>query len=313
MRGGAKHAGTGWAGLRVKRAWLVGSALAALVAIGAVVWVRGPAGADVTADKNTPRTLAELLALPADDLARVDIARMNLLCATGLPGADGLDVEALAATLDRWAMRVRLETDRHMPKFRRSPGEYRNSEGYFRMLTLVTVLQQDLGVHYNLRRSRDVDFRRSQDLFIHGLIGSDNGGTCVSMPVIYAAVARRLGYPVRLVLAKAHVFCRWDSPTERFNIEATNQGMNSFPDDHYKRWPHRLLPKDLEGGRFLVCLTPAEELADFLASRGHCLLDNGRADEALEAYGAAHRLSPGHSAYQAWMQDAQRRCGRDRG
>jgi hypothetical protein len=32
-----------------------------------------------------PQTLSELLDLPEDKLARVDIARMNLLCATGLP------------------------------------------------------------------------------------------------------------------------------------------------------------------------------------------------------------------------------------
>ena len=177
-----------------------------------------------------PRALDRLLATPPEQLAAVDIAEMNLLCATGLPGAEGLDVNAALATLDGWARRVKSETDRHLYRFRRSPGDYRNSEGYFRMLMLVTVLQQDLGVHYNLDRVRRIDFRRSQDLFLHGLIGSDNGGTCVSMPVVYTAVARRLGYPVKLVLTKGHVFCRWDAPAERFNIEATNAGMNSFPD-----------------------------------------------------------------------------------
>ncbi len=40
------------------------------------------------------------------------------------------------------------------------------------------------------------------------MIADDNGGTCVSMPVLYTAVARRLGYPVKLVLAKGHAFCR---------------------------------------------------------------------------------------------------------
>jgi hypothetical protein len=40
----------------------------------------------------------------------------------------------------RWAARVRDETARHLPKFRQNPSEYQNSEAYFRMLALVTVL-----------------------------------------------------------------------------------------------------------------------------------------------------------------------------
>lgn len=49
-----------------------------------------------------PQTLEELLAIPDKDLGRVDIARMNLLCATGLPGAENIDVEKYLATLDEW-------------------------------------------------------------------------------------------------------------------------------------------------------------------------------------------------------------------
>jgi len=140
-----------------------------------------------------------------EQLAGVDIAEMNLLCATGLPGAEDLDIDQRLAALDRWAARVKHETDRHLYRFAQNPGNYENSEGYFRMLMLVTVLQQDFGVHYNKERIRDVDFRRSQDLFIHGMIGDDNGGTCVSMPAIYTAVARRLGYPVVTLHPSARV------------------------------------------------------------------------------------------------------------
>lgn len=232
---------------------------------------------------------------------------MNLLCATALPGADKLDIDHAMATLDEWADHVRFETDRHLYKFRQAPGNYQDSEGYFRMLMLITVMQQDFDVRYNMERVRDIDFRRSQDLFIHGMISSDNGGTCVSMPVIYTAVARRLGYPVRLVLTKAHVFCRWDSPTDRFNIEATNQGMNSYPDEYYLTWPKKITKADAKRNRYLISLSPAEELASFLASRGHGLLDNGRTKEASDAYAAAHRLAPEDPIYLAWARQARRR------
>ena len=155
---------------------------------------------------------------------------------------------------------------------------------------LITVLQQDLKVHYNSDRIRDIDFTKSQDLFIHGMINSDNGGTCVSMPVIYTAVARRLGYPVYLATASAHVFCRWEDSQERFNIEATNQGMNSYGDEYYMKWPKPISKLHVEKGWFLQSLSNARSLACFLAARGHCdsprLTDSGRA--------GFMPLSPGH-------------------
>jgi hypothetical protein len=169
----------------------------------------------------------------------------------------------------------------------------------------VTVLQQDFGVRYNPERIRQVSFTHSQDLFLHGMVDSAGGGTCVSMPVAYTAVARRLGYPVRLVLAKGHVFCRWDAPDERFNIEATNQGLNTFEDAYYKTWPEPVTEAEIKACRYLVSLSPAEEVASFLASRGHCLLDTGRAAEARDAYAAAARLAPEDPAYASWKREAE--------
>jgi len=256
--------------------------------------------------KRSAQDLEQLLTMTPKQLASVDVAEMNLLCATGLPGAKDLDIDTCLAKLDAWAARVKSETDRHLYRFQQKPGEYEHSEGYFRMLMLVTVLQQDFGVHYNLERVRKIDFRQSQDLFIHGLI-SDNGGTCVSMPALYVAVARRLGYPLKLVLAKAHVFCRWDTPGDRVNIEGSGRGMNTYPDKYYKTWPLKLSPEEIASGRFLRSLTPSEELGSFLASRGHCLSANGQLAKAQQAYTAAARLAPREPSYLAWADQAGRR------
>ena len=252
-------------------------------------------------------SLTELLAMQPEGLGDVDIAEMNLLCATGLPGAEGLEIDKCLARLDEWARHVESETNRHLYRFRQAPENYRNSEGYFRMLMLVTVLQQDFGIHYNTGRMRNVDFTKSKDLFIHGMIDDDNGGTCVSMPAAYVAVGRRLGYPLKLVLAKAHVFCRWEGDGERFNIEATNQGMNSFTDAYYRSWPESMTPADIASRRYLRSLAPPEDLACFLALRGHCLLDTGPVREAKAAYAIAHRFAPSDPAYVAWARQAQAR------
>ena len=150
------------------------------------------------------------------ELGKVDIAVMNLLCAKGLPGAENLDVRSVLATLDEWAGKVRIETERHLYRVHdpRYADHYNHSEARLRAEFIVQVLQEDCGVRYNLARVRNVDFSKPQDLFIHGMVNSDNGGTCSSMPVLYAAISRRLGYPIKLVLAKQHVFCRWDDGRE---------------------------------------------------------------------------------------------------
>jgi hypothetical protein len=245
-------------------------------------------------------SLGDLAMMPSKQLEQQDLALLNLRCAEGLPGSEKLEVDECLATLDRWASRVRYETDRHLYKYRQNPQEFNNSEGYYRMMMLITVLQQDFKVHYNPDRIRDVDFRRSQDLFIHGMVGSDNGGTCVSMPVLYAAIARRLGYPVCLVTAKEHVFCRWDKGRERFNIEATAQGMSNFDDAYYMTWPKPISEAEVKSGEYLKSLSVAESLATFLAARGHCLEDNGSVALARVSYAQAAALSP-HSIYQGFL------------
>ncbi len=262
---------------------------------------------DVPKYSRKAHTLNDLLDLPVEQLADVDIAEMNLLCATGLPGAEKLDIDKAFARLDDYAQRVRYWTDQSMWDFRQNPGKFENSEAKFRVLLLISVLQKDFGVHYNDRGERNCDFSSSKNPFIHGMIDDTNGGTCASMPVMYVAVGRRLGYPMSLVLAKTHTFCRWDAPNDRINIEGTNQGMNSFSDEYYLTWPDKVSEAEARHNRYLISLTPAEELASFLASRGHCLIDNGRTKEAFDAYAAANRLAPKHPAYLAWARDAQRR------
>jgi hypothetical protein len=254
-------------------------------------------------------TFDSLLIMKPADLQRVDIATVNLLCANDLPGTDKLRIKQTIAILDSWAKRVTSETDRHLYKFRQNPAEFENSEAYFRILMLVTVLQQDFNVRYNPERIQSPDFSDSRDLFLHGLLSGKRQGTCVSMPVLYVAVGRRLGYPLKLVSSKAHLFARWESPggKERFNIEATNQGLNCFPDEYYHKWPVPLTAEELSRGEYLKSLSPAEELAVFLSTRGHCLEAAGRLAEAQVAYAHAHALVPRSSNYLAFLAGAVRK------
>ncbi|MBU0718888.1 MAG: hypothetical protein KJ749_11615 [Planctomycetes bacterium] len=242
-----------------------------------------------------PTSHYDLLKMSPAELADTDFALMNLLCAKGLPGSEDMDIPAILEQLDEWAAKVAFETERHLyrvtdPQY---ADHYQHSEARLRAEFIVQCLQEDCGVHYNLERVQDPDYRNSKDIFIHGMVNSDNGGTCASMPVMYTAIARRLGYPIKLVLAREHVFMRWDDGLERFNIDGAGNGGVDYPtDDFYRTWPHPLTEKMLATGEFLNSLTPQEELSMFLELRGICLHEHRRFPEAVETYAAAHRLKP---------------------
>jgi hypothetical protein len=251
-------------------------------------------------------------------VAPADIARLNLVAAEGLPGAEALAAGHCLATLDAWAVRAKAETDRNLYRFRQNPAEHEHSEGYFRMLMLAVVVCEDFGVRYNPgrisaptgsplapaggaggrrpgegeSRANDAFFADSRDIFLHGLLSERRTGTCSSMPVLYVALARRLGYPVSLVTTKGHLFARWEGRGERFNVECTGRGMNRYDDAHYRQWPFVLTDQEIQENAYLRSLTPAGEAAVFLSLRAECLREAGRLEEARQCYAGAAKLAP---------------------
>ena len=76
---------------------------------------------------------------------------LNLLCASGLPDTAILDIDACLKMTGRlWAAHVGRESERNYHRFQsRSGMQYRHSEAYYRVIMLVTVLQEDCGVRYD--------------------------------------------------------------------------------------------------------------------------------------------------------------------
>jgi hypothetical protein len=239
---------------------------------------------------------------------------MNLLCAQLLPGAEDLNVPQCLERLDGIARHVKAETDRHLYRFRERPAEYENSEGNFRMLMMVTVLQQDLGIRYNPERARlpsqpmessDKFFANAKDVFIHGLLRENGTGTCSSMPVLLVSVGRRLGYPLMLVRAKGHLFARWDEGDKSFNIEGTSVGFVSHSDEEYRNWPAAFTEEEEQAESYLKSLTPVQELATFLTIRGHCCRAANEWLAAVGAFSQAAKQEPqsiGHQKLFAWSE-----------
>jgi heme/copper-type cytochrome/quinol oxidase subunit 2 len=264
-----------------------------------------------------PAGYAELCSLDTNALAHCDIALMNLLCTEGLRGTENLNLSNCLTTLDRMAAHVKFETDRHLYKFFNNKAEFNNSEGYYRVMMMATVLQQDWGIHYNpdhiqqpgqSLESNNEFFANSQDVFIHGLLRRGGAGTCSSMPVFYVAVGRRLGYPLKLVKAKGHLFARWVDGHNSFNIEGTTVGFGSYDDDHYRNWPIPFTAEEEQAEGYLKPLTPSQELSVFLSIRGMVLDAANEPRLALGAYAHAFRKDPDSQINRAYFIQAERRA-----
>jgi tetratricopeptide (TPR) repeat protein len=115
-----------------------------------------------------------------------------------------------------------------------------------------------------------------------------------------------------LVTTKGHLFVRWESGGERFNIEVAGRGVNRFEDDYYRHWPFEISAAEEAAEGYLKSLSPAEELAVFLSIRGMCLRESGRLAEAAESFAAAARLSPGTRSYRQMADALHLRLGTGR-
>ncbi len=146
--------------------------------------------ASVKADKpEAARTfpgLEALLGHSPETVRGVDMAQLNLWCAQGLPGAEGVDVEAAVTLLGNMVGRARTETERHIYRFKANPAEFENSEGFFRMIMLGVVLAEDFGINYAPGKigtaadawTGDGFFSDASQVFLHGLLGPKREGTC---------------------------------------------------------------------------------------------------------------------------------------
>ena len=278
----------------------------------------------------TPQTYSDLLSLEPHQVGECDPARLNLLCAIGLPGSDDLDIDAYLHRLDLWAAWIAQQTEQHIYQFEQHPEEYNNSEPYWRILTQTTVLQLHFGVRYEPRllEGNNWDWKDSRDVLLNGPLGPNRTGSCPSLPVLVIALGRRLGYPMHQVHAPSHVFARWsprnlpasgsadtelpESWQETFNIECHGNGLSTHPDDYYKQWPVIWSPQTIAAEKrrtkplYLRNLEPAEELAHFLLQRAYVLQAHNCLDEAFLTASAAAKFAPHNPLTQIAAKEAHK-------
>lgn len=246
--------------------------------------------------------LAYLVSLPEEELAKYDIAYLNLVCAQGLNGSEDLDIQACLQRLDEMARVVGANTQASAYMFTNNPASFDNSIGQFNSICMVTFAVKGFGVMYDPSKIETVDnlssnddfFADSKGIFLNGLLQTDQPmGTCSSLPVYWIALGRRLGYPLYMSNTFMHFFVRWDDLSgDRFNFEGSQNGCGITDDDHYKEWPTKVDEGKIEYYGLLSSFSRKEELMHFLIARGTCLRANKRYKEAILANALAYKCYP---------------------
>ena len=249
-----------------------------------------------------PRTMKELMEIPGGDWERVDIGRMNLICARDADGTARIDVERLVKELDKWAVIAKKAEERYRKSFEAHPERYDNSYAKYRAVNLALTVKEDLQCRYqkSLITSGAMDdirsprfFRNPDDVFISGLL-LNRRGTCSSFPVLLVALGRRLGYPLYLKTTLGHMFCCWDDGSERFNLDTNGDAVDTPPDEYYLTDPSfgstgRSL-ESLQHERKMVNLTNGESLGIFIETAGYSIEARGNSTLASIHYAIAMRF-----------------------
>jgi hypothetical protein len=221
-----------------------------------------------------------------------DLAEVNLRCSLGL--ADDVDqlFQDSIDLLDEWSQQLIDYISRIYGHFEKNPESFEHSENLFCAIAMVQFVQTALRVRYNISFAEgDYDASDSRNLFLTGVV-TGFGGTCVTLPILYAALAQRIGFPIEIGETWEHFYCVWDVDQNSFCFDAAGTGFIKRTHEDYRDFRKVVTPSDEVKNGFLRSRTRRELFASMANQRSNCLQDQFRFEEALEAAFLATRLAP---------------------
>jgi regulator of sirC expression with transglutaminase-like and TPR domain len=239
-------------------------------AVALILYIFGMGDAALAADSPVlPPAIQKQLQLPED---KIDIAIAAFTFAREF--YPNLDIAAYSRRIDQIADKARqLAQGTPDPETR--------------IRILNTVIHQREGFRYD----RSPFARSRQDYyFLNGILDTKQG-ICYTIPLLYIAVAQRLGYPLYPVMAPDHIFVRYVDPnfTEQ-NIETTSGG-KYFPDEYYIQ-SFAVSKRGLKSGSYLRTLTYRQFLGYMLAGSAVIHGRHGQSFKAIAHLEKAAQLDP---------------------
>jgi regulator of sirC expression with transglutaminase-like and TPR domain len=219
------------------------------------------------APRNTPPDFDAFLKLPETEM---DPGLGALLFAS--EDYPGLPIEPFLKYLDKLTAVIRRKT-----------GGRRGPEA---VDAINQVLFFDLGFRYD---PNDPGGVLPENLYLHKVL-QRKMGYCVSLAVVYLALGRRLGLPLKGVRIPSHFIVRYDDGETARNIETTDFGI-SHPDEYYIR-KYRIAPESLQRGVYLRPITLRQVFADLFNNRGTLRGVRGDWEAAMRALNRGIRVDP---------------------
>lgn len=138
-------------------------------------------------------------------------------------------------------------------------GETKNPEERIRALNTFFYKLYGFRYHDDIDKILSGDYQPGS---LSALLDTKKG-TCFSLPLLYLAIAQRLGWPVRAVHAPRHMFVRYVDPNlKQQNIETTGYGGFSSDQDYIRDF--KISPTALKEGVYLKTLTNRELLGTII-------------------------------------------------
>ncbi|MBI3378035.1 MAG: hypothetical protein HY035_06520 [Nitrospirae bacterium] len=219
------------------------------------------------ADKNY--SVESLFNLPEE---KIDIGIAGLILAKEI--YPDIDIKAYSAKIDEMANGARILT-----KGSKDPD--------YRIRALNTFFFKIAGIKYDFS---DPYGRNLKNRYINGILDRKKGN-CVSMPLLYLAIAQRLGYPVYAVGAPDHLFLRYVDPNfGEQNIEVTGGGGYSSDKDYIREF--QISERGIKSGTYLKTMTHRELLADLIAGVAVSLGMQGDIKRAVRFLEKCVKMSP---------------------
>lgn len=218
---------------------------------------------------DSEKEMDKLLALPEE---KIDIGMAALIIAKDI--FPEIDVKAYSARIDNLVTKAKILT-----KGRIDPD--------YRIRALNTYLFKVEGIKYDFADPYGKNIRNRH---INGILDSKKGN-CVSIPILYLAVAQRLGYPVYAVGAPDHLFLRYvDSNLKEQNIETTGGGAYA-PNKQYIK-DFKISEKGIKSGSYLKTMTYRELLADLVADNAVYWNMHGDIKKAIRYLELCNKINP---------------------
>ncbi|MBI4653851.1 MAG: hypothetical protein HY752_02500 [Nitrospirae bacterium] len=215
------------------------------------------------------KEIHKLLSLPEK---KIDIGIAALIIAKDI--FPDLDVNAYSQKIDEMVAGARFLT-----KGRMGPD--------YRVKALNTYFFKIAGIKYDYS---DPYGKNTRNRYIDGVLDRKRGN-CASMPVLYLAIAQRLGYPVYAVAAPDHLFLRYVIPDfKENNIEATGGGGYSSNEEYIRDF--QISKIGIKSGAYLRTLSHRELLAELVSENAGYWIEKGDIKKGIRYLELCVKINP---------------------